>query len=91
MSGMTDARRTRGRGGRPRLEIPTLRIPLTLSLRAGEDDDLRHWFDGIPPRERAGRVKAALRQGGVSLPRADGPEGEEVLADDAFAALLDAL
>jgi hypothetical protein len=84
-----DAAKPPRRPGRPRLEAPTSHIKLTLSLRPGEDDDLQAWFDRLPPRERAARVKAALRQGGVSHAPIIADEAGDLLDDAAFAALLD--
>jgi hypothetical protein len=68
-----------------------VRVDITLTLFVGEDEDLLEWFEAIPQRQRARRVKGALRQGGVRLPREVADEAEEIIDDDAFAAMLGAL
>jgi hypothetical protein len=79
------------RGGRPRLTGTVVRIKLTLSLREGEHDDLLAWFEAIPPRQRARRILAALRQGGAVLRQAEEQEAADLLDDETFAAMLGAL
>jgi len=53
--------------GRPKLDCLVEVINLRLSLRVGVDDDLIEFFTGIPPRQKAGTVKAALRAGGMTI------------------------
>jgi hypothetical protein len=53
--------------GRPKLECQVVQIRITLSLRAGEDDDLLYFFSVIPNGRRAAALKSTLRAGGVKL------------------------
>ena len=54
-----------GRRGRPALVETEVRVFVHLRLRSGEDDDLSAFFDRIPARQRASRLKWALRSGGM--------------------------
>ncbi len=65
---------------RPRSEIPALIVPVKLSLRPGEDDDLIAFFERVPARLRAAAVKQALRSGGMSMKMDDLPSDDEVEA-----------
>jgi hypothetical protein len=66
-----------GQRGRPPLSCPITTIHITLNLRGGDDDDLRHFFEVIPPRRRAMALKTALRAGGVTI-----AAGNTALDDD---------
>ncbi len=74
------------RRGRPvRLE-PEVRVVVNLRLREGQDNDLIAFFASLPLRQRALRLKLALRSGGMqSAPAAtDIPDSELNDALDGF-------
>lgn len=80
-------------GGRPTLaeqDIERIQIRTTLTLYRGFDDDLIDWFDSIPSRKRAGRIKIALRQGGMTVTQPEDSD-EEFISDDLLDGLLGAL
>lgn len=81
----------RGRG-RP-TKAGKVRIQLKLSLHEQEDADLITWFQQIPEGQRSKAVITALRQGKieVSEPTHNGAEGEDLVADDDFEAMLELL
>lgn len=77
--------------GRPALTTEVVRVQLTLSLRVGEDNDLIDWFAALPARRKARLVCTALRQGGAAFVQEAETTIEELVDDDAFAAMLGAL
>ena len=80
-------------GGRPTLaeqDIERVQIRVSLTLYQGEDDDLINWFDSIPHRKKAERVKTALRAGGMTIVD-DDDSREEFISDDFLDELLGAL
>lgn len=72
----------RGRPARPEREV---RVVVHLRLREGEDDDLIAFFVNTPSRQRARRLKLALRSGGMET----GISGSGDIADDELDAALD--
>jgi hypothetical protein len=65
--------------GRKPLPERTMLIRASLTLRAGEDDDLIKAFQSVPARKRAAFIKAAMRSGsfqGISYD--DLPSDEEL-------------
>ncbi|MCB0081494.1 MAG: hypothetical protein KDE47_11200 [Caldilineaceae bacterium] len=69
---------------RPRLDCPVVKIPLTLSLRVGEDDDLIAFFahnDQTLNISRASAVMAALRAGGIGSSSGGRSEDDDELGD----------
>ena len=51
--------------GRPAPPEPEVRVVVHLRLREGQDNDLIAFFASLPPRQRALRLKLALRSGGM--------------------------
>ncbi len=69
---------------RPKLDGPVVRVPLTLSLRVGEDDDLIEFFarnDRKLNVSRAAYVMAALRAGGMTNNGTEHAEDDSKLGD----------
>jgi hypothetical protein len=69
---------------RPRKVADTVRVDITLSLTAGEDDDLIAWFAALPDRGRATAVITRLRTGTITATAANG----QVSQDEAIATLF---
>ena len=65
---------------RKKLEQRPIVVPLKLTLRIGEDDDLINFFSLVPDRLRAASIKQALRSGGMSVPLDNLPSDDEVEA-----------
>lgn len=74
------------RRGRSRSPISVQQVRVTLSLRAGEDDDLLAFFATLPPGMRATALKSALRSGqSIIIPPSQEPvDDEEDLGDFLF-------
>jgi hypothetical protein len=65
--------------GRKPLPERTLLIRASLTLRAGEDDDLIKAFQSVPARKRAAFIKAAMRSGSFqSISYDDLPSDDEL-------------
>jgi len=57
----------------------SLLIRASLTLRAGEDDDLIQAFQAVPARKRAAFIKAAMRSGSFqSISYDDLPSDDEL-------------
>ncbi len=56
----------RGRG-RPRLEVPSVRMYFNGLLRPGVDDDLIEWYESLPDGQKFATLCATLRSGGGLL------------------------
>ena len=65
--------------GRKQLPKRTMLIRASLTLRAGEDDDLILAFQAVPARKRAAFIKAAMRSGSFqSLSLDDLPSDDDL-------------
>ena len=68
-----------GKRGRPVCSEPEVRVAIHLRLRAGQDNDLIDFFASLPPRQRALRLKLALRSGGMqSISNANNMQDEDL-------------
>lgn len=76
--------------GRKALSTPTIRVPITLSLRPGMDDDLIAFFDRTSdsPNSRAVAVIAALRAGGINDGATSSSSDNDKELSDALESLL---
>jgi hypothetical protein len=75
----------RGRPARPEREV---RVVVHLRLREGEDDDLIAFFANTPPRQRARRLKLALRSGGMEVDVSNNSDVSDEELDDALDGFL---
>lgn len=65
--------------GRPTRPEPEVRVVVHLRLREGQDNDLIAFFASLPPRQRALRLKLALRSGGMqSISNANKMQDEDL-------------
>lgn len=65
--------------GRKPLPERTMLIRASLTLRAGEDDDLIKAFQSVPARKRAAFIKSAMRSGSFqSISYDDLPSDDEL-------------
>jgi hypothetical protein len=69
---------------RPRKTANTVRVDITLSLTAGEDDDLIAWFAALPSRGRATAVITRLRTGTVAETAVNGQVSQAEAIDTLF-------
>ena len=68
-----------GKRGRPVCSEPEVRVAIHLRLREGQDNDLIAFFASLPPRQRALRLKLALRSGGMqSISNANNMQDEDL-------------
>lgn len=66
---------------RPRLDCRVRRFYINLTLREGEDDDLIHFFEQVPERQRVKAIKLALRTGDLATLQADIDDDDDSLVD----------
>lgn len=74
-------------GRKPSAEVPVT-VAILLRLRSETDADLVAWFASIPPKQRATRVKAALRAGGMHIVETVDTQDDDALDDFAGDLLL---